>query len=156
MRIRLARNEDCAEIARLRRQTIRSVNSRDYSEEIISDWTMRTNARRFRESSSKCRRWVAVERGRIIGFCDHGFDCELSRIYVHKDYLGRGVGSRLLKVAERSLIKLGCKEVWVESTITAKGFYERNGYKLVRRAVHRTEGTTSRVYKMSKNLGQTS
>ena len=44
MRIRLARDEDYAAIARLHRQTIRNVNSKDYTEDQINTWSARTNA----------------------------------------------------------------------------------------------------------------
>lgn len=153
MKIRLVKEGDYAEIARLRRQTIRNVNSNDYSEDIIHDWTTQTNTRKFRENSDKHKRWIAIEKDQIIGFCDHNFECELSRMYVHKDHLRKGVGSRLLKVAEGSLKKQGCKEVSIESTITAKAFYEKNGYKMIEKAVHKTKNAKSTVYKMTKKLG---
>jgi len=47
MRIRLARDEDYAAIARLHRQTIRNINPKDYSEEIIYLWSGRTNAQNY-------------------------------------------------------------------------------------------------------------
>lgn len=152
MRIRLVRDADYSKIARLRRQTIRTVNSSDYSEDIIQDWTAQTNAQTFRNNAHKHKRWVAVEKNRIIGFCDHNFACELSRVYVHKDHLRKGVGSRLLAVAEDSLRKFGCKEIRIESTITAKKFYEKNGYKVLKKTFYKTKNMRSTVYKMSKKI----
>ena len=38
-----------------------------------------------------------MERSRIVGFCEHSLDGALSRIYVRKDRLGTGIGSRLLR-----------------------------------------------------------
>ena len=122
MKIRLARDEDYAEIARLRRQTIRNVNSHDYSQDIICDWIAQTSTKKIRAKAHEYRRWVATENDKIIGFCDHTLGCELSRLYVHKDHLRKGVGSHLLKVAEDSLMRRGCKEITIESTITAKAF----------------------------------
>jgi hypothetical protein len=60
--VRLARDEDCAAIARLRRQTIRYVNARDYPADLIRRWATKENARTLRASSAGCKRWVAVER----------------------------------------------------------------------------------------------
>ena len=152
MKIRLARDEDCAEIARLRRQTIRNINSKDYSEEIIHNWSAQANAQNFTENTDKCKRWTAIDKSKIVGFCDHSFECELSRIYVHKNYLRKGVGSRLLEVAEDSLKKQGCKKINIESTITAKKFYEKNGYKVIKKAIHKTGDIKATIYKMSKKL----
>lgn len=136
MKIRLASDGDCAEIARLHRATIRHINSKDYPKKIIKAWSERTNAKRFRDSLSKCKRWVAVEKGKIIGFVDHGKGDELWGLYVHKDYIGKGLGSKLLKIAENSLKKQGAKTIKIESTITARPFYEKNGYEFVKKGLH--------------------
>lgn len=77
MKIRLVRDKDYAAIARLHRQTIRHINSADYPEDIIHVWSGRTDAKRFRDSAGKCKRWVVVQNDKIVGFCDHGFECEL-------------------------------------------------------------------------------
>jgi putative acetyltransferase len=150
MKIRLARDEDYAEIARLRRQTIRNVNSKDYPADVIRNWSATGSAQDFRESAGKCKRWVALDKDRIVGFCEHNFECELSRIYVHKNHLRKGVGSRLLEVAEASLAKRGCKEIRIESTVTAKKFYEENGYRVIQKALHQADKAP--VYKMLRTL----
>ena len=111
MKIRRVRDEDYEEIARLRRQTIRNVNSKDYEEEVINNWSAKVDAQSFRESASTCKRWVATEKNKIIGFCEHNFLGEISRIYVHKNHLRKGIGSCMLKVAETSLQKQGCQEI---------------------------------------------
>ncbi len=152
MRIRLARDEDYAAIARLHRQTIRNINSKDYSEDIIHLWSGRTNAQRFRSSAHKCKRWVAIDKDKIVGFCDHNFECELWGLYIDKDYLGKGVGSKLLKVAEDSMRKEGCKEIMLKSTITAKDFYEKNGYKIIKKTMHKIGDKKLQIYVMSKKL----
>lgn len=152
MKIRLARDEDYPAIALLRKETILNVNAEDYSEVIIHDWTAQTNEHSLRDNAYKYKRWVAEENGTIIGFCDHNFKGEISRIYVHKDHLRKGIGSRLLRVAEASLAESGCKKIAVESTITAKEFYEKNGYEVIKKALHKTGNLESVVYRMSKRL----
>ena len=67
MAIRPARDGDYAAIARLRRQTIRHVNARDYPDDVIRLWTAKESADTLRASADRCRRWVAVERGRMVG-----------------------------------------------------------------------------------------
>ena len=148
--IRSVKDEDYAALARLRRQTIRNVNNSDYPEDTIRNWSAKARAQDFRESADSCMRWVALDANRIIGFCEHNFACEISRIYVHKDYLRKGVGSRLLKLADEFLRKHGCTEIRVESTVTAKDFYEKNGYKVVENAAHKED--SSLIYRMLKAL----
>lgn len=151
MVIRPARDRDYAAIARLRRQTIRHVNAPDYPDHVIRRWSAKESAATLRASADRCRRWVAIERGRMIGFCEHDLDGALSRLYVHKDHLRKGIGSRLLTVAEASLRALGFAEATLEATITAREFYAANGYKLTRRATcHRDR--SEQVYHMRKRL----
>lgn len=151
MKIRLSTNKDSAEMARLRRTTIRYVNSKDYPKDVVHNWAAKVGAKNFRESADTSKRWVAVDNEKIIGFCEHTFVCEISRIYVHKDHLRKGVGSQLLKVAEDSLKKLGCQEITFESSITAKDFYEKNGYKVGKKVAYHGDNDAP-VFKMSKKL----
>jgi putative acetyltransferase len=138
-------------MARLRRQTIRFVNSRDYPKQVIRSWSAQGRTREFRESADKCKRWVALDKGRIIGFCEHTFECELSRIYVHKNHLRESVGSRLLQVAEVALRQCGCSEIKVESTTTAKDFYAANGYDIIKKALYKGHKRQP-IYIMIKQL----
>ena len=151
MAIRPARDGDYAAIARLRRQTIRHVNARDYPDEVIRRWSAKESAQTLRNSADRCRRWVAVERGRMVGFCEHDLDGALSRLYVHKDHLHKGIGSRLLAVAEASLKALGFAEITLEATITARDLYAANGYTLVRRGAYQGDRDDP-LYRMRKRL----
>ena len=151
MAIRVARDGDYAAIARLRRQTIRHVNARDYPDDVIERWSAKESAATLRASADLYRRWVAVERGRIVGFCEHDLQGALSRLYVHKDRLRKGIGSRLLAAAEASLKTLGFAEVTLEATITARDFYAASGYKLIRRGADQGDRSEP-VYRMREWL----
>ena len=72
-------------------------------------------------------------------------------MYVHKDHLRRGVGSRLLKVAEDSLKKRGCQEVRLEATLTARDFYAKNGYQAGQKTLYKGNRQAP-IYPMSKRL----
>ena len=153
MRIRLAQDKDYAAIAHLHRATIRHINSKDYPEDIISVWSGRTKANRFRNSESKVKRWVAVEDEKITGFCDHEkTECEIGGLYVHKDYQSKGIGKKLLEKAESSLKKMGCKKIKIMSTISAKNFYQRNGYKIIKKGLHMVENKKLKIFILSKTI----
>ncbi|HWQ59583.1 MAG TPA: GNAT family N-acetyltransferase [Candidatus Fimivivens sp.] len=152
MRIRLVRDEDYAAIARLHRQTIRNVNYKDYTEDQISAWSARTNAERFRSNADKCKRWVAVEDNKVVGFCDHGLDGEFWGLYIHKDFIGKGIGSRLLKTAEDSLEKMGFKKVSLKATVTAKEFYKKHGYRVIKKDFHPINNQKLEIFDMVKTL----
>ena len=153
MAIRRARDHDFAAIARLRRQTIRHVNAQDYPGAVIRAWAAEESARTLRASAARCRRWVAIDCGKIVGFSEHTLEGELTRIYVHKSCLRRGIGLRLLEAAEASLRKLGCKDVRLESTPSARAFYAARGYRLIRKAAHGGDPNAP-VYRMRKALSR--
>lgn len=153
MKIRLAQDKDYAGIARLHRATVRSVNAKDYPQDIIEIWSMRSSAQRFRGNEDRCKRWVAVEGDKVIGFVDHSLDGELWGLYVHKDYIGEGIGSRLLGIAEDSIKKAGRKEIILKSTITARGFYQKHGYEVVKKFLHPMGDKKLEIYLMKKAIG---
>ncbi|MBT3864825.1 GNAT family N-acetyltransferase [Candidatus Peregrinibacteria bacterium] len=150
MHLRLAQTKDYPAIVRLHRATIRNINSADYPEDIINTWAKRSSAKHFQECAHKCKRWVAVENDKVIGFCDHGFDCELWGLYIHKDFIGKGVGSKLLKKAEDSMKKQGCETISLKSTLTAKPFYQKHGYKLIKKDFHQIKDKKMAIAIMSK------
>jgi putative acetyltransferase len=100
---------------------------KNYPEDIIQEWSARATVRRFRKNASLCKRWVAVQDNKIVGFSDHGLNNEFWGLYVHKDYIGKGIGSRLLKIVEDSLKKRGCKKITLKAILTAKDFYRKHG-----------------------------
>jgi GNAT superfamily N-acetyltransferase len=84
-----------------------------------------------------CKKWilsedsntfVAEKNGKIVGACHIGHSGHLFLCYVLPEVKGLGVGGQLLLAAEKSVIVLGLKSLSLESTVTAKGFYEHRGY----------------------------
>jgi GNAT superfamily N-acetyltransferase len=68
----------------------------------------------------------------IAGFNGHtwGGCCELSHVWVHELYRGRGLGEALLVSAEAEAISRGCVQIVLAThSFQAPGFYERMGYE---------------------------
>lgn len=152
MKIRLFKAYDAAATARLHRLTIQHINKKDYPPRQIAAWSGRTTAKRFRDSISKLTRFVAEEKGKIVGFGDYNHKGELTGLYVHKDFQRKGIGNKLLQKMEQQAYKDGLRIFHALSTITAKGFYERHGYHTIRKTTHTIEGHKLVVYKMEKRL----
>lgn len=152
MRIRRFKPEDAAETARLHRTTIRYINKRDYPAQQIAVWSGRTTAKRFKASIHKLARFVAEENGKLVGFGDYNPKGELTGLYIHKDFLLRWIGTKLLQRMEQQAYKEGLRTFHLLSTITAKEFYLRHGYHLLRRTTHAIDGHKLTVYKMEKRL----
>lgn len=152
MYVREFKVSDAAEAARMHRNTIRFVNSKNYPQKQIEVWACRTSAKRFRDSINMFFRFVAVEKGKIVGYADFKKDGELAGLYVHKNYQGRGVGFLLLKKIEKSARKKYIKKLFCYSTITAKDFYKKHGYRIIKKTKFPIKNQKLTVYKMSKLL----
>jgi putative acetyltransferase len=154
MKIRKSTLEDSAEIARLHRGTIRSVNSKDYPPEDIEVWSGRAKASRVRDSHSIAVRYVAIEKGKIIGFVDISKENpeKLWGLYIHKDFIGKGVGTKLLEKIEQVAKRMGAKTFEATATITAKAFYEAKGFKVIKKEKHPIEHRLLDVFVMQRGL----
>jgi len=151
MKIRKYQHADAAAVARVHRNAVKHIVSKDYSKRQIAAWLKRISAQRVRESPKKEIRFVAVENGKIVGFGSHEGH-ELTAVYIHQDYIGKGVGKKLLKKVEQSAYKQGFRKLICFSTIAGKDFYEKQGFKLIRRRKHRIGNQKLRVFMMGKRL----
>ena len=151
MNIRKYRPEDSEEKTEMHLKTIREVNSRDYTEEEVEAWSTFDDSQHV--SEEKIERWIAEEEGDIIGFSDYRFDeGTITGVYVHPDYLRRGIGSRLLEKVLQDAKNKGLDELTAEASVTAKEFYQSHGFEVVEETVHETNGEEVQAFKMRKHL----
>lgn len=147
MIVREYRSEDCKELLRLFYGTVHAVNARDYTKEQLDAWaTGKEDAARWDASLRAHYALVAEESGKIVGFGDIDKTGYLDRLYVHKDFQGRGIASalcdRLEKRAEGKIV--------THASVTAKPFFERRGYRAVREQRVERNGVFLTNYVMEK------
>lgn len=94
------------------------------------DITAESVKRRLRGSF---KGWLCEVGGRVVGFAMG--DCatgELWVIAVLPDYLGQGIGSRLLGLVEDWLFAQGCDHLWlttdIDRSLKAYSFYRQHGW----------------------------
>lgn len=59
---------------------------------------------------------------------------QVEMLFVPEGLRGRGIGSRLMALAEEEAVRRGCHAAWLESTsFLDPGFYERRGYRVFAR-----------------------
>lgn len=148
MELRQYRPEDCAEMAQMFYDTVHAVNARDYSEAELNAWaTGQVDQAAWNESFLAHRTLVAVENGTIIGFADMDETGYLDRLYVHREHQGRGVATALCDALESG----SCAGRFVtHASITAKPFFERRGYRMVRKQQVERHGIRLTNFVMSR------
>ena len=74
---------------------------------------------------------VAIERGAVVGTCRllfAGTTCKLGRLVVERDARGRGIGGRLLALAEKEARAAGTERIVLNAQTRARGLYRAAGY----------------------------
>lgn len=129
MEIRTYRPGDGPALAELFYHTVHTVNAADYTPEQLAAWAPGTaEPDGWDRSLRQHHTLVAVEGGTVLGFGDMDDGGYLDRLYVRADHQGRGVGSVLCDLLERA----AGGRVVTHASITARPFFERRGYRILR------------------------
>ena len=148
MVIRAYRSADCSTLAQIYYDTIHTVNAAHYTKAQLDAWATGNVDLAVWDAYFLARHsFVAELDGKIVGFSDMDDSGYLGRLYVHKDYLGRGIGKALCDAAE------GAVEVpkyTLHSSITAKPFYEKQGYRTVEMRQMERKDQLLTIYVMEK------
>lgn len=111
-------------------RAIRETASRDYLPAQVDAWA---HADRQLWSQRRMSRptWVADVDGKPIGFIDLEPDGHIDMMYVDPHYLGQGVAKQLFQTVEAQARADGLRELHSEVSLTARPFFERNGFQVV-------------------------
>ncbi|MPZ40652.1 MAG: GNAT family N-acetyltransferase [Rhizobiales bacterium] len=132
--------EDGAAMLSIHTRAIEFVAVRDYGEEMARSWAHGLTIEGYARSMADGEIFeVAVCDGRVVGFCGYKND-EICGLYVDPDFGRRGIASRLLERALRTLQDRGHRRVKVDSSITASPFYRQRGFRVIRERTRMTRG----------------
>lgn len=124
MQIRQATINDTAQIVKLFNETIKTVNSKDYTSEQTAVWSSRgADAAKWIAKMSEQYFIIVEEQTAVIGFASLTTSGYLDFMYVHKDHQRRGIASMLLKSLEDKAHQLNIHEIISDVSITAKPFF---------------------------------
>jgi putative acetyltransferase len=152
-RIRYYTAADAPAIVRLYFDTVRSVNRADYSEEQVEAWAPGVpDPEEWHARMSGRRTLVAEEDGGVVGFAELEGDGHLDMLYVRGDAGGGGVGRRLYEAVEREAKGKGLKRIFTEASITARPFFERRGFRVLREQTVLRRGIALTNFVMRKDL----
>ena len=185
---------DCAALAALFYETIHTVNARDYPQEQLDAWADgHVDLDAWNESFLAHNTYVAVQEcvgaddidsrasdstdtapgktggspanALIIGFGDMDDTGYLDRLYVHKDYQGRGVATAICdrleedfclsrgRLLQNSAVQKRKNDTFTtHASITARPFFEKRGYTVVKAQKVVRKGISIRNYIMRKHI----
>lgn len=153
MKIRTFHPNDTEEIARLFHDTVRTINSRDYSDKQLRVWA--PDDIHFKDWESFClskHTFVADNNGTIAGFAQLEESGYIDCFYCHKDYQRQGVGSSLYRKLEQKALAMNLDCLYAESSITALPFFESKGFQLIREQKVSKKSEVLTNYLMEKTI----
>ena len=129
MELRAYQSSDCGEMAALFYETVHTINAADYTTEQLRAWaTGEVDLAAWDRSFQEHDTVVAVEDGIIVGFGDMDASGYLDRLYVHRAYQGQGIASAICDRLEGRIPG----KIVTHASLTARPFFEKRGYRVVR------------------------
>lgn len=150
MLIREYQTSDCKEITELFYHTVHTVNAKDYTKEQLDVWaTGQVDLEKWNQSLQEHYSIVAVENGMIVGFGDIDKTGYLDRLFVHAGYQGKGVATAVCSRLEQAVQG----DITTHASITAKPFFEKRGYRVVKEQQVERQGIFLTNFCMEKSRG---
>ncbi|MGL5250777.1 MAG: GNAT family N-acetyltransferase [Enterovibrio sp.] len=131
--------------------TIRNVNLRDYTQAQVEAWAPdEVSFAAWRQKMEAISPFVAEIKGEIVGYADLQKDGLIDHFFCHHAYQGRGVGRRLMEHLLSVGESQGITRFHSEVSITARPFYEKFAFKIVREQTVEVRGQKLRNFVMEK------
>ncbi|WP_354666163.1 GNAT family N-acetyltransferase [Nostoc sp. GT001] len=125
---------DTQQIMKLFYDTIHEVNIHNYTEEQVAAWApANMDIEVWIKSLGSKFTYVAEEQDKIIGFGELKANGHIDRFYCHKDFQRKGVGKKILEQIELKAHSLGVEKLFTEASITAKPFFESQGFIVIKK-----------------------
>jgi GNAT superfamily N-acetyltransferase len=152
--VRKATTDDADAACDVLRRSIRELCFIDHQndERALSAWLENKTSENIRNwlTSSLNHGVVAVREGHVCGFAMIAKSGTVTLCYVVPEVQHLGVGRKMLQDLEAQALRWGLRSLNLESTLTAKPFYERNGYTAANEPV--SVIGTQLAYPMEKKL----
>jgi putative acetyltransferase len=156
MRIRAYRDADAPLLMRLFHATVHEVCRADYPSAALEAWAPAAGLDPdvWRTRFARTRPWVAVaeDDDAPVGFLELDADGHIDCCYAHHRWQRRGVGTLLLGHALALAARARFPRLTADVSITARPFFARHGFAVVRAQDVRRNGETLRNFVMERVL----
>ena len=131
-KVRNANVSDSAQVCDVLRRSILEVCAPDYNNQsVIDEWLSnktKGNVKSWIQSESTYSIVCTDERDIIVGFGLITLTGKILLNYLVPEALYKGNGKLMLQHMEKFALQAGLTQIYATSSITAKPFYERNGF----------------------------
>src|SRR5580704_8906383 len=116
-------------LAEIFRASIEELTGEDYTETQQEAWASAADdVEEFPELLAGALTLVATYGGAAVGFASLAKNSRIDMLYVHPAASGQGAAAMLCDALEKLAAARGAKELSVEASDTARGFFEKRGF----------------------------
>lgn len=150
--IRTYEEQDAPFLAAIYFNTIHKINARDYSPKQINAWAPTSSL----ETEGWIKKWrklspiIAILDHKIVGFVEFEETGHIDCFYCHHEYQGCGVGTALINAIESKARKNNINKLFAEVSITARPFFEAQGFNVIKEQCVEIRGVTLTNFVMEK------
>lgn len=153
MQLRRYQNKDLTELINLFKDTVHTINKMDYSSAQLNAWApLLADFTSWQNSFLQNYTIIAEEASVICGFGDMRKDGYLDRLYIHKDRQREGIATRIVDNLEQYAASMCIKTITTDASITARPFFEKRSYHIIKQQSVERRGQKMTNYKMCKSL----
>jgi putative acetyltransferase len=132
-------------IGQIYHDAVHQLTRDDYTEEQRNAWATPIEgddawAEKWRRRCERKQPWVAVVDGEVTGFIEFDSDGHIDCTYVSPDHAGKGHMSAIMERIFQEARQSNLIRLYAEVSITARPFFERHGFRLVRNNPHKVRG----------------
>lgn len=151
--IRKGNSSDLPEMQQLFAETITHICSKDYDNVQIEAWRLGAeNEMRWQKVIENQYVLIAVSHGKIAGFISLDQGNYIDLLFVHKDFQNQGTAFQLYQWVEQEAVRQKQPFLTADVSKTAKPFFEKMGFHIIREQSVPVRGTKLTNYKMEKKL----
>jgi putative acetyltransferase len=152
-KIRKASKADLESIQALFVGSINAIKLEDYSAEVLKVWASSIeNKERWLRKIKTQYFLIAEQESEIIGFASLEHHSHIDMLYTHKDYQRMAIAQTLFDVLETEALKNNTQQLTADVSITAKAFFEKNGFETLSTKKNKIDGLEIINFKMRKEL----
>ena len=138
--IRLAKEEDCNELSKLKHDVWNETYRGIYNDNKIDNFDYKKNSKKFLNTINNpdIELYVVEDSERLVGYMDYGipirpykdYNQEIGLLYLLKEYQRKGIGKELFNIACNRIKENGYNEFFIccnKYNINAQEFYKKMG-----------------------------
>lgn len=152
VRLRDYRLDDVQALACIYFNTIHRINTTHYTQEQVDAWAPKSSLETegWAKKFLRTKPIVAVVGDQVVGFAEFEPNGHIDCFYCHHEWIGKGVGFALMDEILSRAKRQNISRIFAEVSITAKPFFERQGFVVITEQTIIRKGVELTNYKMER------